>query len=103
MQDRIGDEFDALIISTAKFGFFIELANLFVEGLVPIETLPGDRYLYHENGRQIIGERNRRMYSIGDKVRVFLDRADSVERKLQFGIVDEIANARRKKKNKYRE
>jgi ribonuclease R len=100
MQDRIGEEFDALIISTAKFGFFVELADLFVEGLVPIETLPGDRYLYHENGRQIIGERNRRTYSIGDKVRVFLDRADTVERKLNFAIVDEQSPARRRK-NKY--
>jgi len=101
MQDRVGEEFNALIISTAKFGFFVELAELFVEGLVPIETLPGDRYLYHENGRQIIGERNRRTYSIGDAVKVFLDRADTVERKLQFGIIDEVAVARRKKKNKY--
>lgn len=100
MQDRIGEEFDAMIISTAKFGFFVELAEFFVEGLVPIETLPGDRYLYHENNRQIIGERNRRTYSIGDKVRVFLDRADTVERKLQFGIMDPLAQ-RRRKKNKY--
>jgi len=101
MQDRVGEEFEALIISTAKFGFFVELAELFVEGLVPIETLPGDRYLYHENGRQIIGERNRRTYSIGDKVRVFLDRADTVERKLNFAVVDEQARGRRKK-NKYK-
>ena len=50
MEDRVGEEFDALIISTASFGFFVELDELFVEGLVPIDTLPGDRYLYHENG-----------------------------------------------------
>jgi ribonuclease R len=101
MQDRVGEEFDALIISTAKFGFFVELAELFVEGLVPIETLPGDRYLYHENDRKIIGERGRRAFGIGDRVRVFLDRADTVERKLQFGVIDEAAHARRKRKNKY--
>ena len=68
MQDRVGDEFDALIISTTKFGFFVELTELFVEGLVPIETLPGDHFRYHENGRKIIGERSRKMYSIGDQV-----------------------------------
>jgi exoribonuclease R len=76
----------ALIISTTKYGFFVELADLFVEGLVPIETLPGDRYRYHENGRKIIGERNRKAYAIGDRVHVRLDRADVVERKLQFAI-----------------
>ncbi len=89
MQDRVGDEFDALIISTTRFGFFVELSELFIEGLVPIESLPGDRYLYHENGRKIIGERSRKSFGIGDKVRVRLDRADGVERKLTFGLAVE--------------
>jgi ribonuclease R len=89
MEDRIGDEFDALIISTTKFGFFVELTELFVEGLVPMETLPGDRFLYHENGRKIIGQRSRKMYSIGDRLQVRLDRIDAVERKLQFAVVEE--------------
>jgi ribonuclease R len=100
MQERVGEEFDALIISTAKFGFFVELADLFVEGLVPIETLPGDRYLYHDNNRQIIGERNRRTFSIGDKVRVFLERADPVERKLNFALIEDQSTGKRRK-NKY--
>jgi ribonuclease R len=94
MEDRVGDEFDALIISTTKFGFFVELADLFIEGLVPMETLPGDRYSYHENGRKIIGERSRRTYSIGDQVRVRLDRADTVERKLQFALAGEVEKRR---------
>ncbi|HEY7304194.1 MAG TPA: VacB/RNase II family 3'-5' exoribonuclease [Bryobacteraceae bacterium] len=99
MQDRVGDEFDALIISTTKFGFFVELTELFVEGLVPIETLLSDRFHYHENGRKIIGERSRKTYSIGDKVRVRLDRADTVEHKLQFAVaIDQDRSRRRKKK-----
>jgi ribonuclease R len=96
MEDRVGDEFDALIISTTKFGFFVELTELFVEGLVPIETLPGDRFLYNENGRKIIGERSRKMYSIGDRLQVRLDRVDTVEKKLQFAVAGE--NSRRRKK-----
>ena len=98
MGDRVGDEFDALIISTTKFGFFVELTELFVEGLVPMESLGGDRFLYHENGRKIIGERTRKMYSIGDRVRVRLDRADTVERKLLFALATETAGGRRRKK-----
>ena len=43
MTERVGEDFDALIISTAKYGLFVELTDLFVEGLVPIDTLPGDR------------------------------------------------------------
>ncbi len=100
MEERVGDEFDALIISTTKFGFFVELTDLFVEGLVPIETLPGDRFLYHENGRKIIGERSRKAYSIGDRLRVRLDRADSVERKLQFAVLDETARAAKRKRSR---
>jgi ribonuclease R len=98
MEDRVGDEFDALIISTTKFGFFVELADLFVEGLVPIETLPGDRYRYHENVRQVIGERTRKTYAIGDAVRVRLDRADTVERKLNFAVVEPGSRWNKKKK-----
>ncbi|MGH9493585.1 MAG: ribonuclease R, partial [Candidatus Sulfotelmatobacter sp.] len=55
--------------------------------LVPLDTLAGDRYTYHENVRKIIGERSRRQYSIGDHVRVRLDRVDGVEKKLQFSVV----------------
>jgi ribonuclease R len=98
MEDRVGDEFDALIISTAKFGFFVELTELFIEGLVPIDTLADDRYLYHEPTRQVIGVRTRRTFSVGDAVRVRLDRADAAERKLQFAIVE--AEQRRGKRKK---
>ncbi len=99
MEDRVGDEFEALIISTTKYGFFIELTELFVEGLVPIDTLPGDHFRYHENGRKIIGERSRRTFSIGDRVRVRLDRADTVERKLQFALPEEAGRGRRKRRS----
>ncbi len=87
MIDRVGDEFGALIISTTRFGFFVELEELFIEGLVPLDTLPGDRFVYHENTRKIIGERSRKQFSIGDTVRVRLDRVDAVEKKLQFSLV----------------
>jgi ribonuclease R len=103
MQDRVGDEFEALIISTTRFGFFVELSELFIEGLVPIESLPGDRYLYQENGRKIIGERNRKTFGIGDKVRVRLDRADGVERKLTFGLAVEYGSGGKKRRKKREE
>ncbi len=88
MIDRVGDEFTALIISTTRFGFFVELQDLFIEGLVPMDSLPGDRFNYRENTRQIIGDRSRRTFSIGDRVNVRLDRVDAVEKKLQFSLVE---------------
>jgi ribonuclease R len=87
MQGRIGDDFDGLIVSVTKFGFFVELTDLFVEGLVPLHTLTDDRYTFHENTREIIGQRSRKVYRLGDKVRVLVDRIDPVEKKIQFALI----------------
>src|SRR6185295_19385821 len=86
MIDKVGDEFPALIISTTRFGFFVELEDLFIEGLVPLDTLPGDRYMYHETTRKIIGVRSRREFSIGAQVRLPLDRRRGGEKKLEFPV-----------------
>ncbi|MGB6023690.1 MAG: VacB/RNase II family 3'-5' exoribonuclease [Candidatus Sulfotelmatobacter sp.] len=89
MQDRIGEDFDGLITSVTKFGFFVELTDLFVEGLVPLNTLTDDFYTYHENTRQIIGQRSRKAYGLGQRIRVLVDRIDPVEKKIQFAILEE--------------
>jgi ribonuclease R len=94
MQDRIGDDFDAMILSVTKYGCFVELDSLFIEGLVPIMSLQGDHYTFRENTRQIMGEHSGRRYSMGDRVRVVLDRVDSVQRRLQFSILEEVAPVR---------
>jgi len=89
MQDRVGEDFDGLITSVTKFGFFVELTDLFIEGLVPLNTLTDDRYTYHENTREIIGQRSRKIYSLGQKIRVLVDRIDPVEKKIQFAVLEE--------------
>jgi ribonuclease R len=89
MEDRVGEDFDGLIISVTKFGFFVELTELFIEGLVSLDSLTDDRYTYHENTREIIGQRNRRIYSLGQKIRVLVDRIDPVEKKIQFAVFEE--------------
>jgi ribonuclease R len=89
MQDRVGEEFDGLVTSVTKFGFFVELSDLFVEGLVPLNTLTDDRYTFHENTREIIGQRSRKRYHLGQKIRVLVDRIDPVEKKIQFAVVEE--------------
>ena len=101
MQDRIGEDFDGLITSVTKFGFFVELTDLFVEGLVPLNTLIDDRYTYHENTREIIGQHSRKTYRIGDRLRVIVDRIDPVEKKINFAVMEEERpkpQKRRKKK-----
>jgi ribonuclease R len=89
MSDRVGDEFKALIISTTKYGCFVELEELFIEGLIPIDTLPRDQYAYQENSRRIVGQRSKRTFAIGDQVRVALVKVDLPEKRLTFMLVDQ--------------
>jgi ribonuclease R len=89
MQDRVGEEFEAMILNPAKYGLFVELKDLFVEGLVPIETLVTDRFTYRENTREIVGTNSGRVYRAGDQVRVILDRVLALERKLQFALIED--------------
>ena len=98
MEQHIGDDFDGLIVSVTKFGMFVELNDLFIEGLVPLATLSDDRYLYHENTRQIIAERTRKTYSLGDPIRVFVDRIDAMQKRIQFGVVEEGPPAKKRKR-----
>jgi ribonuclease R len=100
MQDRIGEDFDGLIIGVTKFGFFVELTDLFVEGLVPLNTLVDDRYNYHENTREIIGQHSHRIFRLGQGVRVLVDRIDPVERKIQFALLEESPSRRAKPRQK---
>ena len=96
MQDRVGEEFNGLITSVTKFGFFVELTDLFVEGLVPLNTLIDDRYTYHENTREIIGQHSRKIYRIGQQLKVIVDRIDPVEKKINFAVLEEAPRKREK-------
>jgi ribonuclease R len=89
MQDRVGEEFAALVLNPVKYGLFVELIDLFVEGLVPIDSLRDDHYTWRENTHEIIGERNGCRFRAGDRVQVILDRILVQERRLQFSIVEE--------------
>jgi ribonuclease R len=103
MEQRVGEDFDGLIVSVTKFGFFVELTELFIEGLVPLNSLADDNYSYHENTRQIIGARSKKTYSIGDKVRVIVDRIDHMQRKVQFAVMEEKPNRAEKRHKKKRD
>ncbi|MGC8795206.1 MAG: RNB domain-containing ribonuclease, partial [Bryobacteraceae bacterium] len=88
MAERLGDEFDALVISTSKAGLDVELEELFVEGLVPVEALPGDRYGYEASTRRVVGRRTRRAFQVGDRIRVRLDRVDAMLGQYLFSLVE---------------
>jgi ribonuclease R len=87
MADRIGEEFDAVVFSVMRQGFFVELLDHYVEGFVPLATLVDDHYEYREKTHSLIGERRRRRFQLGSKVKVRLDSADLETARLTFSIV----------------
>lgn len=86
MAQHLGDEFEALIISLTKHGFFVELIDMFVEGFVPLDSLDDDQFIYRERLRAIVGQHTKREFNLGARVRVRLDRIDRMGNKLQFAV-----------------
>ena len=91
MEQHLGDEYEALIISVQKFGFFVELMEIFVEGLVPINRLEeetGAHCLYRERDHAIVSGRGgqARIWKLGDRVRVLADRIDPMRRRVEFAL-----------------
>jgi ribonuclease R len=87
MADKIGDDFPAVILSVTKYGFFVELDDMFIEGLVPLASLVGDYYTYRDTDRTIVGSRTGHVFALGQKVHVLLDRIDRQQRRLQFALL----------------
>lgn len=100
MQERLGEEFAGLVVSVTKYGLFVELEDLFIEGLVPLGSLTDDRYTFRENTRQIIGGRSRKTYSLGNRVRVIVDRIDRLQRKIQFALVEPEPSRHQKRRKR---
>ncbi|MCU1323332.1 MAG: rnr [Acidobacteriaceae bacterium] len=87
MQDRVGEDFNAIVLSCTKYGFFVELDDLFIEGLVPLSSLQNDRYYFRDTDRTIVGGMNGRVFKMGQHVHVLLDRIDRQQRRLQFALL----------------
>ena len=103
MQDRVGEDFQAVVLSCTKYGFFVELDDLFIEGLVPLSSLVDDRYSFRDTDRQIVGDRNGRIFKMGMRVHVLLDRIDRQQRRLQFALLpseEELAARSREPRKK---
>ena len=100
MESRVGEDFDGMIVSVTKFGMFVELNDLFVEGLIPFNSLNDDHYVFHENTRQVIGQRTRRTFSMGDRVRVILDRVDPIQKRIQFALFEELPSRQSRKRHR---
>ncbi len=93
MQDRVGEDFHAIVLSITKYGFFVELDDLFIEGLVPLQSLGAltsygsGHYTYRDTDRTIANSVTGHAFRIGQRVHVLLDRIDRQQRRLQFALI----------------
>ena len=104
MQDKVGEEFEAMISSITSFGIFVALPNT-VEGLITLQSLTDDYYVFNQQHLMLIGERTGKVYRIGQKVTVQLIKVDVEAREIDFQLLDaeelegsEIDNIRQQQK-----
>ena len=105
MQQHLGEEFPGVITGVAAFGIFVELDDLFVEGMVHITALPSDYYQHDAVRHQLVGERRGLKFRLAGKVNVKVVRVDSDEKKMDFEVVDsgggQAQHGRRKRKRRH--
>jgi ribonuclease R len=88
MRRHLGDDFDGTISGVTAFGFFVLLDRVFVDGLVHVSTLGDDYYTFVPEAFALVGDRNRRRFRVGDRVRVQVVRADKEERQIDFLLLE---------------
>ena len=88
LQEHVGDEFDGVISAVTGFGLFVELKDLYIEGLVHITALPGDYYNFDKAHQRLTGERSGRSFQLGGIVRVQVARVDLDDRKIELELID---------------
>jgi ribonuclease R len=87
MKDRVGEEFDAKIVSVTPYGMKVRLRDFYVEGFLHVSYMTDDFYQFDERHLKLTGRSTRRSYGIGDALRVRLDRVDMEEREIQMDVV----------------
>ena len=94
MADKVGDEFEGYVTGVAAFGLFIELIEHYVEGMVHVSTMADDYYRFVENGHLLHGENTKKVYRLGDKVKVQVVRVNMDMRQIDLGLVDILERVR---------
>ena len=94
MKDKVGDEFTGYVTGVTAFGLFIEMVEHFVEGLVHISSMADDYYRFVERQHSLRGENTKKVYRLGDSVRVRLVRVDREHRQLELALVDILDTVR---------
>ena len=102
MMDKVGESFDGIITSVNSFGVFVELNNIYVDGLVHITALANDYYHFEPAGHRLVGERTGKVFRLGDSMRVKVAAVNLDDRKIDFVPDEEVGEKPRSKRGKRR-
>ena len=86
MENKIGEEYDGMVLSVTSFGMFVELENT-VEGLIRFDDLGDEYFIYDDQNKRLIGERTKKTYKVGDKVKIRVKSANKLLRQIDFEIM----------------
>jgi ribonuclease R len=100
MMDKVGEEFPGIISAVTSFGFFVELADIYVEGLIHISNLAQDYFHFDAISHQLRGERTGIIYRLGDSVKVRVTRVDLDEKKIDFELAAKLTKVNKAKKRR---
>ncbi len=100
MADKVGDAFDGYITGVAPFGMFVELIEHYVEGLVHVTTMADDYYRYRETQHALFGENSKKLYRLGDRVRVQIIKVDMERRQIDLGLEDVLEQLRKSERSR---
>lgn len=103
MQDRVGEDFDGVISAVTAFGFFVELKEVYVEGLVHISQLRDDYYQFDSTFHRLVGERTGKRFAIGESVRIKVVAVNLDERKMDFELITGGVTGKRSLRDRLRE
>ena len=94
MADKLGREFAGYVTGVQSFGLFVELSEIYVQGLVHVSTMTDDYYRFDERAHLLKGENTDKVYRLGDKVEVQIARVDLERRQIDLALVDVLERAR---------
>lgn len=100
LQDRVGEVFDGVITAVTSFGLFVELSDIYVEGLVHVSSLDRDYYQFDAVKQRLIGERSRKVFHLGDSITVQVARVSLDDKKIDLEVVGGQPTSRKQVANK---
>ena len=90
MSDKIGEEFDGVVSGVTEWGLYVEIIENKCEGMIPVRVLDDDYYEFDEKNYRLVGRRTHRTYSLGEELRIRVERANLEKKQLDFALVEEL-------------